>query len=301
MEYLKVIILFASVNLVLAKIFNGNKCPTMKLKNISECVNEDFFNSQNSSNETVFYQVIARMEFKEATSITMFYTFFKENLVAVFLPQERKFSINCWSEIGKPQKTFFSFDYKFTSNKNCNLAIFDNHSNQTDADILNLKKLGDKKLASKIYFTKKKDYLAIWNCNVLDEYEYDLAAWILFSNTSMIVKTKNELRTHLKIFLRIINEETKLKFTESNFKASDLNLTEQACKIDNSSDLLYQTFKNNEEFKKNRKISKPKSSHSKFKFAFILLAALVAFIGIFFTAVKYITNRYFVSSSLNIL
>lgn len=276
-----------------AKIFQG-KCPIDEFAGYSECVNKDTILSS-QSDDSRYHQVIAWMEYEQAHGITMFYSLYKQNLVALIQVKEKQFAITCWSMVESPLSNYFTFNFKFDEREKCNAA---NSSFYVSRRSLDLKKFTDTR-KSLIYVTKQNEYLVFWGCSTIDEHSYDLAAWVLFSNSSLFVQETKELHLHFGIFLKSL-ENTSLNLTFKNFRVNELFFNSKSCILETK--VILSTVKQDIENMRARNLSRHYSK-SKWKFfgMIIFLIALAVLVGIYSILSSFLFNRCRVSALLNIL
>lgn len=286
METYKFVIFLIFVTTILTKEFRG-VCPFGKFRNFSECVNEEFFNSQSLSNISSKYQVIAKMEYDNAQGISLFYTY-EQNLVAIISSTQNLISIT-----SRSCKSHFNFFFKFESSGLCNVISKPTYILKSER--LNLLEFIDKRKGFQTYVTKKNEFLAFWGCFENNDFTYDLAAWILFSNSSFQAEKTEELKRNLRIFLKLLNQEANLNFSENDFKLNELVLNFNIC--DTNYKEIYKKISKDVLDMKSGNYHKfaSKSSEFKFTFTFGFLITLITVIGIYLMTSMFLTNRCRVS------
>lgn len=275
-----------SLQFTSAKIFPG-RCPFSRLINTSECLNDEFFKSQNTSIPFNSYQVIARMEFEFAKGISMFYTYHKQNLVAIIERKFNSFSIACLPPT-EPKQNHLNFGLKFVSADLCNImesiyVILPNNLNFV---------LFKNSQRPEIFVTRKNEYLAFWGCVQKNDLIYDLAAWILFSDNSIVVSETQDLKDYIKKFLESLSE-VNLNFSEKDF---NLNKLEPKKWCENNTKFIYEEVRKDVEEMKN-KVENLNMKSSEYKLTFTITIFLVFFgvIVLFFVVSKILSNQCRVS------
>jgi hypothetical protein len=234
--------------------------------------------------------VIARMEYENAQGISMFYTYFKQNLVAVISTKRNIFSISCWP-VSEPFIGHVNFNLKFESPGLCGLV---KTQYTVYAGNLNLMNFYDNKRYPQIFITKRDEFLVFWGCVEIEDMTHDLAAWILFSNNSMRFG-ENDMKTQLQKFLKNLNEEVKLNISEGDFRLNEVKVNETTC--DTNPKKVYKKIKKDvEEMKNGNSNLQAKSSEFKLTFTFTFFMMLMIVIGIFFIISIFLGKQFCVSN-----
>lgn len=210
------------------------KTPEFVFKTQTECINGDFFYSPNVSVKLNIFQVIARMEFTYPNGVSTFYTYFENNLAVVIPTREHSLSINCYSNPSKLEKTNLDFVFEFYG---CNRIVTFAHRLTYHTDLacdLNY----DKRVFWESFYTDG-DYLGLFGMARINETYLDVAAWILFKDSSYFAKTTQQLERHLTKFLIVFNQRMKnLKLTEKDFKVNEIK-DKMPCNIGISGKAIY--------------------------------------------------------------
>lgn len=216
-----------------AKEMKGN-CPNFSNQSSTNCFTMDFFTSLNNSEEFEYFEEIARVEFTRFSGVSMFYTYFKNNLALAFSTKEHLFKAIIYCDPSHYFDTFISYTFDLNG---CNTLInitakFDKNVKFADEIIFDSRSI-------EVQFLEFKDYLILWGCTYNQNTGIsDNAAWFLNRKSEKFMLKEDNLReVHVKkirdYFLNkfdIIFENTDitidLKRTDSN-KACERNDTKE--------------------------------------------------------------------------